>query len=140
MFEQFFQTFAIFCRNRDSYYITTPFFNNEVVLSELLFYTFNISIGFVYLVDGYNYRYFCRLDMVYRLNGLRHYSVISCNNQNSYICYTGTPGPHRGKSFMTWSINECNCLFINGYLICSDMLGNLSGLTCSDIGLSNSVE
>lgn len=46
----------------------------------------------------------CCLCVVYSLYGLRHYSIICCNYQYSYISCLCTSGSHCSKGFMSRSI------------------------------------
>ena len=78
--------------------------------------------------------------MVYRFQGLRHYSVVGGHYQNGDIGYLGTVSTHGGKSLVARGIQEGNFLSVDLCLIGADMLGDLSGFGIHDVGFPDSVQ
>ena len=82
--------------------------------------------------------------MVQRLNGLRHYAIVSCNNQDCQVGNLCTTGTHGGKRLVTWGVNEGDCaidaVVLNVHLVGTNVLSNATGFTRDDIRVANAVE
>ena len=78
--------------------------------------------------------------MVNRLNGLRHNTVVSSNNQNSNIRRLGAAHTHSSKCLMSRCIQECNLLSPYIYSISTDVLGNTARLSGGYITLSDCIQ
>ena len=79
--------------------------------------------------------------MVDGLDGLRHDAVVSRNDDDRKVSHLRTTGTHRRKGLMARSIKECDTLSVRKlHIICSDMLGDTTGLTGNHISLSDIVE
>ena len=79
--------------------------------------------------------------MVNSLDCLRHDGVIGCDDDNRKVGELCTTCTHRCKGFMTRSIEECDTTPVRKHhVVCTDMLGNTSGLTGDDIRISDVVE
>ena len=72
-------------RNRHTYNIAAPLFGNKTVLGQLLQNSVGVSLGLIHFIYGNNYLHLRRLSVVYSLNGLRHNTVVRCDNKHSYI-------------------------------------------------------
>ena len=78
--------------------------------------------------------------MVDSLDGLRHYAVICCYNQNSYVSNLCAARTHCGEGLMARGIKENNLLALIIYFISTDMLGNTASLTRGNIRFADSVQ
>ena len=78
--------------------------------------------------------------MVDSLDGLRHYTVICCYNQNCNVSYLCAAGAHSCESLMARGIQEDNLLALVVYLISTDVLSNTAGLAGSNVGFADSVQ
>ena len=110
------------------------------MLGQLLFNVIRICARTVDFIDSYNDRYLCSLSMVDSLDGLRHYTVICCYNQNCNVGYLCAAGTHSGESLMARGIQEYNLLALVVYLISTDVLGNTAGLAGSNVGFTDSIQ
>ena len=94
----------------------------------------------VHLVDGDDYRYLCRLCVVYALNSLGHYSVVSGNDENGDISYHCAAGSHRGERLVTRGVEEGDVSAVYCNSVGADMLGYAACLSGGDVRLADIVE
>ena len=139
-FQQVADTGFLMCGNRNHNGVAAPILRNELMLCQLLFNVIRICARTVDFIDSYNDRYLCSLSMVDSLDGLRHYTVICCYNQNCNVGYLCAAGTHSGESLMARGIQEYNLLALVVYLISTDVLGNTAGLAGSNVGFADSVQ
>src|SRR4030067_2164661 len=99
---------------------------------KLLPYSFRIGVSFINLIYCNNNWHVSRFRMIDSLNGLRHYTIISSNNQDNNIRNLGAPGTHSSKCLMTGRIKKYNPFSVSFYNICAYMLSNASCLTFCD--------
>ena len=79
--------------------------------------------------------------MVNCLFGLRHYGVIRSNDDNGNVCHLRAPCTHCGKGLVARGVQEGDMSAIGkGDIICSNVLGNSSGLSGNYIGLADVVQ
>ncbi len=78
--------------------------------------------------------------MVYRLNSLRHDTVISCNYKDSDIRNIGAPCTHRCECLMSRGIKEGYLLSVILYLISTDMLCDTACLSFGNVSVSYPVK
>ena len=79
--------------------------------------------------------------MVDSLYCLRHHIVIGSDNDDGDISEFCTTGTHCGERLVTRSVEECYLLSrLCLHLVCSDMLGDTTGLACYDVSASDEVE
>ena len=79
--------------------------------------------------------------MVNCLFGLRHYGVIGSNDDNGNVCHLRAPCTHCGKGLVARGVQEGDMSAIGkGDIICSNVLGNSSGLSGYDVGLADVVQ
>ena len=78
--------------------------------------------------------------MVYSLDGLRHYTVIRCDNEYCYIRRLCTTHTHGSKRLMSRCIEECDLLTVYPYNIRTDMLRDSAGLMLRYIGLTDGIK
>ena len=90
--------------------LATPLLYKQVHVRQFLFDLVRVRTGFVALVDGKHHRYACRLCVADSLAGLRHYAIVGCNNDDSYIRHLCTTCTHGGECLMTWGIQEGDVL------------------------------
>ena len=96
---------------------------------------------FIYLINSKHNRYAGSHSVINRFFGLRHHIIIGSYNNNSNIRYFRTTGTHRCKCFVTRSIKESDTASVfQLHVVCTDMLGNTTGLTCNYICLTNIVQ
>src|SRR3989339_1364083 len=74
-----------FCRNRYKRHITTKTLEVNLVFSEVLLCAFDVSVGFVYLVDGDDIGNTCLLNRLEGLFCLLLYAVFCRNNKDGNI-------------------------------------------------------
>ena len=110
------------------------------MLSQLLFNVIRICARTIDFIDSYNDRYLGSLSMVDSLDGLRHYTVICCYNQDSNVSYLSAAGTHSGEGLMARGIQEDNLLALVVYLISTDMLGNTAGLAGGNVSFTDSIQ
>ena len=69
-----------------------PHFSTTNSCSErLAAYPLGVGVGAVHLVDGHDDRHFRRLDVVYRLHGLRHHAVVRCDDEHRDVRHLCAP-------------------------------------------------
>ena len=79
--------------------------------------------------------------MVDGLLGLRHDVVIGSHDDDGNVGDLCTTGTHGGERLMTGCIKEGDMAAIGqGDVVCTDVLGDTTGLTCNHVGLSDIVE
>ena len=78
--------------------------------------------------------------MVDGLNGLRHNTVVRCDNEDRDICCLGTTHTHCRERLMTRCIEECDLLSVDLYHVRTDVLGDTACLFCSYIGLADCIQ
>ena len=139
-FQQVADAGLLMCGNRYHDGVAAPILRNELMLCQLLFNVIRICARTVDFIDSYNDRYLCSLSMVDSLDGLRHYTVICCYNQNCNVGYLCAAGTHSCESLMARGIQEYNLLALVVYLISTDVLGNTAGLAGSNVGFADSVQ
>ena len=139
-FQQVADAGFLMCGNRYHNGVAAPILRNELMLCQLLFNVIRICARTVDFIDSYNDRYLCSLSMVDSLDGLRHYTVICCYNQNCNVGYLCAAGTHSCESLMARGIQEYNLLALVVYLISTDVLGNTAGLAGSNVGFADSVQ
>ncbi len=94
-----------------------------------------IGIGarFIDFIDGNQNRHFGVFRMVNRFNGLRHDTVVGCDNNNGNIRQLRTARTHGGKSFMPRRIEERDLFTFITNLIRTDTLRDAARFVCRDI-------
>ena len=93
-FEQVFDTLTELRRNIADDGFAAPFLWYQLILGQLLKHTVWICTFLIHLIDSHDNRHIRCLCMVDCLNGLRHNTVISCNNQNCNIRHLCTTRTH----------------------------------------------
>ena len=93
------------------------------MLGEFLPNPLQVRFGLVYLVNRNDNRHFSGLRMIDSFDGLRHNTIIGCNNEDNNIGDLCTPSPKRSKCLMAGRIEKCNVLplqgdFIRSYMLC----------------------
>ena len=139
-FQQVADTGFLMCGNRNHNGVAAPILRNKLMLSQLLFNVIRICARTVDFIDSYNDRYLGSLSMVDSLDGLRHYTVICCYNQNCNVGYLCAAGTHSSESLMARGIQEDNLLALVVNLVSTDMLGNTAGLAGGNVGFTDSVQ
>ena len=138
--QQIVDTFVVLCRYRNEYGASAPVLRNQFVLGELLFYTLYVCAWFIDLIDrndDLNAGCFCMVDC---LNGLRHHTVVCCDNENGDIRCIGSTHTHSGECLMSRGIEERNLLFVDRNGVCTDVLGNTASLAVGDMGVPDAVQ
>ena len=110
------------------------------MLSQLLFYVIRVCTHTVDFVDSNNDRHLSSLSMVDSLDGLRHYAVICCYNQNSYVSNLCAACTHCGEGLMARGIKENNLLALIIYFISTDMLGDTASLAGGNVRFADSIQ
>ena len=128
------------CRYRNEDGAAAPVLRNQFVLDKLLFYLLDIGTRLIDLVDRYDDLNTCCLRMVDRLDGLRHNTVICCNNEDCNISGFCTTHTHCGKCLMSRRIEECDLLSVDLYHVRTDVLSDTACLFCSYIGLADCIQ
>ena len=140
VFQEVIEADLLVCRNGDHDGVAAPIFTDEAVFCQLLHDVFRISAFLIDFVDSDDDGDASRFGMVNRFDGLRHDTVVSCDDEDSNICDLGTAGTHGRESFVTRCIHEGDLLALIADLISPDMLRNAAGFVAGDIGLADSVE
>ena len=122
------------CRNRCKYCISAPVLCYKSVLNKLLLNLLNICIRLIYLINRNNYINACCLGMVDSLYSLWHYTIISRNDKNRYICCLCSTHSHCRECLMSRCIKEGNLLAIYLNCVCTDVLCDTTGLSRCDTG------
>ena len=78
--------------------------------------------------------------MVDRLNGLRHYTIISGYYENSNIRGICTTHTHCRKCLMTRCIKESDLLAVNGNNVCTDVLCNTACFLIDHMGIPDGIQ
>ena len=111
------------CGHGYAYRIAAPFLGHKAVLRELLHYAVGICSLPVHLVYRDNYWHVRRLSVVYRLNRLRHYSIIRRDDEYYNIRDLRAARPHRRKRLMARRVYERYQPAVACHLIRAYMLG-----------------
>ena len=75
------------------------------------------------------------------LHSLRHYRVVSRNDDDCKVSHLRTTGTHSREGFVTRSVEEGNAASIRQFhIVGTDMLGDTTCLSCNHIGLSDVVQ
>ena len=94
----------------------------------------------VNFIHRYNYRHIGCTGVLNCFNCLRLNFIIRGDhkyNDISDICSSGT---HRGKSLVSWCIEECNPVSTCLQMICANVLGNAASFTSRDTGFPDFIE
>ena len=119
---------------------STPVFRNQFVFRQFLFDTLHVGARLINLVNGndnFNTGRLCMTDGLYRL---RHNAIIGSNYQNRNIRRLGATQTHSSERFMSRSIEESNFFTLYIYHISANMLSDTAGLSCSDMGITDSIQ
>ena len=133
-------TFFGMCGYRYKNSASAPVLRNQFMLCQLLFYTIDIGTWLIDLVDCNDNLNPCCFCMVDCLNGLRHHAVVCCYYQNCNIGRLCTTHTHCSKCLMSRSIQECDLLTIDLYGICTDVLGDTTGLAGGNVGRTDCIQ
>src|SRR5471032_2462261 len=139
-FEQLVHASTDFRRNRYERGVAAPLFRGHAVNRQ--FATDAIEIGarlvdFVHCNDQWNTG---SLGMLDSFNGLRHYAVVRCNDQDHDVGRLGTTGTHCGKRSVTRGIEESDHTAISFNVVRTDVLGDTAGFASSYLGTTDVVE
>ena len=117
-------------RNADD--VSAILLRDEVILHQLLLYLIRVCCRLIHLIDGNDDRRVCSLRVVDRLDGLRHDTIIGCNNEYRDIGRLCTTHTHRGEGFVSRCIEEGDdsvfVIYIDLYLVSTDGLCDTTGL------------
>ncbi|KAI6748299.1 hypothetical protein HG530_015579 [Fusarium avenaceum] len=91
-------------------HITSKIFNLDTMASKIGLDLVDASIFLVNLVDCNNDRNFSSCGVFQRLDGLRHNTIVSSNNQHHNVCDVGASLTHGQECSVAWCIEECDLL------------------------------
>ena len=79
--------------------------------------------------------------MVDGLDSLWHHIVVGRHDDDGEVGDFRTTGTHGGKRLMTGGIEECDMATVGEFhVICTDMLGDTTGLAGDHVGFTDIVE
>ena len=104
---------ALLRRNINEHVLATPLFGDNAILRKLLANTIRRSTRLINFVNRNNDRNISSLSVVDGLNGLRHNTVVSGNDQNNNIGYLSATGTHSSKRFVARGIDKSNLTTID---------------------------
>ena len=139
-FQKIFNTLSGFCRYRYTDGVSAPVLCNQAILSQFLFYTFNICTWLIDLVDRNNHLYTGRFRMIDCFDSLRFHTVVCCNYKDCNIGRISTSHTHSCECFMSRSIQECDLSARYRYHICTNVLGNTASLTVCYICMADCIQ
>ena len=140
-FEQFVEIDLLGRRHFDFQRLAAHGFDLNRVLQQFGTNPIRLGVGLVDLVDRNNHRHLGGLGVVNRLNRLRHYAVIRCNNQHDNIGNFRATCTHLRKGGVARGIDEGDfCTIWSNHLIGTNMLGNAAGFAACNICLADRVE
>ena len=75
------------------------------------------------------------------LLGGRHYRVVGSDDDDGDISNLSTAGTHGGERLVTWGVEEGDASSVAQlHVVCTDVLGDTTSLTCDDVGFAHIVE
>ena len=117
-------------RNTDD--ISAILLRDEVILHQLLLYLIRVCRRLIHLIDGYDDRCVGGLCVVDCFHGLRHDTIIRCDDEYSDIGRLCTTHTHRGEGFVARCIEEGDdsvfVIYIDLHLVSTDGLCDTTGL------------
>ena len=140
VFQQLFNPSTLLGRGFAENGISAPILWNQAEITKLTLNPFRIGIVLIDLIHSHNNRNLGCLGMGNGLLGLIHYTVIGSNNQHNDIGNLGTTGTHFGKGSMTRGVNKGDIPGRSLDVIGSNMLGNSTCLTFSNIRLADGIQ
>ena len=139
-FQQIADTHFFMCGNGNHNGIAAPIFRNQFMFSQLLFNMVRVCTFTVHFVNSNNDGHFRCFSMVDCFDGLRHYTVICSNNEDSNVSYLSTTSTHCGERFVTRGIKEYDGFALMADFVRTDVLGNTASFACSNIGFTDCVK
>ena len=128
------------CRNRNKYCTSAPIFRNQFIFRQFLFYSLNIRIRLINLVDGNNNFNSGCLGMVNGLYRLWHHAIIRCHHKNGNIGGIRTTHTHCRKCLMSRCIQEGNLLSVDGYHISTNMLCDTARFAIGYLSVTDGIQ
>ena len=121
--------------------LASPILYEVIHGSELLAHHIGLSSRLVHLIDGKDDRHTGKRGVRDGLLGLRHDTIIGCDDDDDDIRYLGSASTHSSKGLVTGSIDECELASpLEGHPIGTDVLGDAARLTGDDVGLAHGIE
>ena len=124
----------------DEHRVAAVLLGDEAVFGQLPTDLGRVGFGLVDLVDGHHDRHFGCLGVVERLDGLRHHSVVGCDDEYGDIGRLGATRTHRGEGLVTRGVDEGDLAIIavdlGVHLVGTDVLGDPAVLIIDDIGIA----
>ena len=128
------------CGDRYEFVLPAPVCRHDIDLGQLGFDIVRIGTLFVHLVDCNDHRDTCCFGMRNRFLGLRHDTVICCNDDNNDIGRLCSTCTHLSKGFVARSINERDLLAVLLYLVGTHMLCNTARFSVRYFGRTDLVK
>ena len=142
--EQFGDADSVASRDVDEHRVAAVLLGDQAELGELLAHLVRIGVWLVNLVDRDHNRHAGRLCVVERFNRLRHDAIVCGNHENRDVGDLSTTSTHGGERLVTGGVNEGNrtvdTLVHGVHLVGTDVLGDATGLTGNNVGVTNRVE
>ncbi len=131
-------------RDVDEHRVSAVLLGDETVLGELLSNLRRVGAVLVDLVDRDDDRHIGSLRVVESLNRLRHDAVVGRDHEDRDVGNLGTSSTHGGERLVTRGVNEgdgsLDAFVLAPHLVCTDVLGDTTGLAGDDVGLPDGVE
>src|SRR3954466_16073905 len=139
--EQLIDVRSLLCRDLGRQHLTAEFLEDDAMLQKLLLDAAGIRLRQIDLVDGDDERHGGVAGVRYRLDGLRHESVVSGDDQYNDIRDLRAASAHRRECLVAGRIKEADPLAVRqGDVVRADVLSDTTSLAGNDVCLTDVVE
>ena len=138
--KQFVHAFASDGARRHHFDVATPSTRSQSKLGHLGHDPIDVRTRQIALVGSHNDRHSCGFRMRNRFFGLRHDTVVGCNNEDSNVGNISSAGSHFRERLVAWRIDKGDRAAIFLDLIGSDLLRDSTRFARHNLGSDQIIE